>query len=1120
VARSGSFGSSLNPFGTGTFGGFAQYDIGDSLKDLEAYRLEIAWGNGTITDEEYAASLAKLVAAATPGSQARMSAQNKLDDVTYRIGRSKAEAQGPDALIAFDQQTLATMNPSNVRYREIADSIAARIKSVAASLAAELADRRARDYAAIMDAYGHGQTSTESVLAWVENTLSTVAGDAPDRDNWESIADNLLERLVSEKDAQVYQDYQDGTMLPADFVAYLTGRRDAYDPSSPKWVEADRRLKDAEENVKDAAFAKADQEFFNLYEQGKKSDDDYLLYVSRRIDGMDPDDPALPEWKQKLTMAAHSFAEDKLRHEVNIATAGSTARSTKARKDLGPTAAETTARKNLLAFYVAYSKTLNPGSSEARATEEQIVSLRGTISTVRTGTGGTGGGGGTVVRGGGVVVKGDKNDPKVILNTASFDAALRLLTPNAGAPKKDQAIAVAALRLNLQSAEAAKNDKVWLFTDPRYPGQTVAERDADGVLVKDSKGKQSYVPGSSYRATSSDEIAGMQMATANYSYGLAGVAAAKGDVKGYWTSIWHANVALDAVRTTQAHAVQVNITAKLKAIDQGIEVYTKLNDPASVINLLMMKADEINRAIGDSTLDDAQREKWETKGEALEKNPLFPGLLDDMHGDPVWSADGKRIQDSGLVDLANSTWSADGKSIIGAALTPGTHFVLDSDESGDAKWRYVWEDPALAPIWAANHVTVQTGAFGQRVTGEVEVKRAPTVGIRVTLTDGSKRLIPFADVAEYVSYRDGDGNLVRAYSIDGRQTWMQTTGGLVPMLELKGTVTWKEEADGSVTIKDAAGRVLFASPNGLTGWVEGEKTDGTTAYGAAFGLGAVNWFGQDAATSRGDTSAGVGYPGQQFRLVNGILDPSGQVTLNFVPNEILVAEDRRYTQAMLMRLQRTGTGPDEAKRAAERAYAAGPRKVNAATGFTTGPDEAWRAAVTLPAGPDEAKRAAERAYAAGPVPNAATGFTTGPDEAWRAAGTFASSLVSAVPQAVAGIIAVGSAIVSSVVPPTWLPPYVAPSSLTPPQPYVPPSSLTYTPVPVPTLQPPRVTPPYVAPSSLTQPPRVTPPYVAPSSLTQPPRPTPTPPPTPRPVPTPTTTPGVTRPGGLPTGPQR
>ena len=372
-ARRGTFGTSRNPFGSGTFGGLGQYNIGDNpknigdnLKDLEAYRLEIAWGNGQITDAEYAASLAGLVAAADPGTRTLLSAQNKLEDVTYRIGRSQADAAGLDALIAFDQQALAGMNPGNLRYRD-----------VKSSLDASLAQRRSRDYGKIVDDYNAGLTSTESLLAWVENTIGSLPADAPDADNWVGVRASLADRIVGEKDAQVYQDYQDRTMAPADFLAYLTGRRDAYDMDSPKWAEANRRLEDAQKNVKNTALAVRDQDVFNRYAQGKISDNTYLVYINKRIAAMEPGDPALPEWKHKLTMAAHSIAEDKLRHEVNIATAGSNARSAAAHKNLPPTAAETTARKNLLAFYQAYIRTLNPGSAEARATEENIVSLKG-----------------------------------------------------------------------------------------------------------------------------------------------------------------------------------------------------------------------------------------------------------------------------------------------------------------------------------------------------------------------------------------------------------------------------------------------------------------------------------------------------------------------------------------------------------------------------------------------------------------------------------------------------------------------------------------------------------------------------------------------------------------------
>ena len=49
MARAGSFGGSLNPFGGGSLGGFSAYDIGSNLAELEVYKVEVAWGNGTAT---------------------------------------------------------------------------------------------------------------------------------------------------------------------------------------------------------------------------------------------------------------------------------------------------------------------------------------------------------------------------------------------------------------------------------------------------------------------------------------------------------------------------------------------------------------------------------------------------------------------------------------------------------------------------------------------------------------------------------------------------------------------------------------------------------------------------------------------------------------------------------------------------------------------------------------------------------------------------------------------------------------------------------------------------------------------------------------------------------------
>jgi hypothetical protein len=312
--------------------------------------------------------------------------------------------------------------------------------------------------------------------------------------------------------------------------------------------------------------------------------------------------------------------------------------------------------------------------------------------------------------------------------------------------------------------------------------------------------------------------------------------------------------------------------------------------------------------------------------------------------------------------------------------------------------------------------------------------------------------------------------------------------------------------------------VLFVSPDGQSGWTGG----GSVLTGAP-----ISWFGQAAVESGGDTSAGVGAQGQHFRIVSTMMDGA----LNFVPVEILYAEERRFTQATLMRLQTDSTVLGraayarlaEAKKDSTVLGRAAYARLAAAQHLIDTDPTAWRRAKQAEATAAEAAqhlidtdptawRRAKQAEA-----------TAAKDEAWRAAGSFVSSLVSAAPDALSGIIALGNAIVNVVLPPRQLPPpYVPPSSLTPPPPpYVPPSSLTYTPTPVPTLR----APPYVAPSSLTQTPKPkAPPYVAPSSLTQTPKPKAPPPPPPRTPPppprTPTTTPGVTRLGGLPTGPQR
>jgi hypothetical protein len=1003
-ARTGSFGTSLNPFGTGTFGGLTQYNVGDNLKDLQAYRDEVAWGNGTISDEQYRASLQQLAAAADPGSQAQISAQNKLEDVTYRIGRSQADAGGLDSLIAFDQQALSGMNSGNLRYRD-----------VKSSLNSELASRRSRDYGKLTDAYNAGVTSTESLLAWVQSTISSLPADAPDKDNWDSVQSSLASRIVDEKDAQMYQDYQDRKVKPEDFVAYLTGRRDAVDPSSPQWDKANQRLLDAEKNIKDVAQSKQDQADADAYSNGKISDAEYLLRLNKRVSGMAADDPDLPAWQQRLSKAAHSLAEDKLKYDVNIANAAGVAASNKAHKALPMSAAEKTARSSLLKFYQAYAVTLNPGSAEWRAMNESIVSLKGSLVDYGTAAAAGGKSSGKAKVGGGTVTPfvPDKDLPKHIDPKTDLSTVIKLLTPNALAPKKEQTVIVDALRLNLARATDGKNDKVWLFQDPRSLGDVVAARNPDGTPVLDKRGKPVMVRGTAYLPASSDAIAQMKLATATYSYQLADVAAGKGDRAGYLTALWHGQEAENAARDVQATAVRANVATQLDTLQKGIDVFTRLNDPATAYNLLLQQVQIVRSALDDGSLDQTQRDTLQKRLDKIEANPLAPKWLEDMNGEGVKNAAGLNTQIGGALNLASSPHDPNDPS----ALVPGTgvyapdvHFELDTSTAGDPAWKPV-RYPGAPGTYEMSHIQVQTGTLGVPVSGWVAVQKSAgiTHGLYFTDQSGAKQYANISLPTSYITYVDGYGNRVNGYSIDGN-TWVMATGGVLPDLEINTKLTKVTNADGTISYmaEDGTTEVLKSNADG-SAW--------TTAAGmdAVAGQGLVGWYGQAAAEAGGSVSEGVGSKGSQFRLVQPAIGADGTSSLNLVPNEVIFAQSGRAFQITEVRSAKEGRAPSFS-------IAKGTPNVSERTGFV------------IPPKPGEAATSPKVNAFTGfdlnapskttPNVNSATGFVI-PPKAFDA-GAFVSSLVRQAAPAVQGIIHVGATLLPALIPPSTLPPVYVP----------------------------------------------------------------------------------------------
>ena len=559
MARRGSFGRSLNPFGTGSSAGFAQYNIGDNVQDLARYKAEVAWGNGQLSDDAYLAVLQSVVASATPGSQAAVTAQNALDDAKYRIGRSRASAQGLDALIAFDQASLMGMSPDNVRYRSIKDS-----------LNSELAQRRSDQYSKLVDQYNSGRIATAVLMTWVSNTLDTLSPDAPDYKQWQSTLASLRDRARSEKDAAAAQDYQMGRMTGDQWLAYLKSRRDQYDPTSPDYQQWNNRLEDETKSVQATKQARADQAFFDAYSEGKKSDKEYLAYIKARLDSMAADDPNREEWQHRYNTASYSLAEDALRFAV----------------DHGKRPAS-----DLMNFYKVYQRTLNPGSAEWRRTQDAIDSLAGYMRRQS-----AGGGSHSATGGGGMGPVAAGNTDKLISPKFTLEMAFTELALPVNASKEAQA----NFNLNYDSLQNAvqRGDKTWMFYDPAHPGQAV------------------MLP------VTSEALARLDTIRGEWNHNRAIAAFSNGDNASAYKFLDQSTNAFDAARLHNDQVAKRNVRNELNDVVQRIKLYTALGDDASVYDAIHGALTMLDDLINDPTVDDATRALYVAKAEQLASNPL------------------------------------------------------------------------------------------------------------------------------------------------------------------------------------------------------------------------------------------------------------------------------------------------------------------------------------------------------------------------------------------------------------------------------------------------------------------------------------------------------------------
>ena len=437
-----------------------------------------------------------------------------------------------------------------------------------------------------------------------------------------------------------------------------------------------------------------------------------------------------------------------------------------------------------------------------------------------------------------------------------------------------------------------------------------------------------------------------------------------------------------------------------------------------------MKGQAIAQGLADANLDGGQRDRLLAKADQIEKDPRLPVYQTDIAGNPVYGPDGRRVQVAGAVNVDASKRNADGSIAFGGAvLAPGWHFTLD-DTAGKTDWGLVNEADAGYPpgAWALNHIQVVTGAFGQRVVGDVKVQDAPTslsVGIRVQTQNGEK-FIPYTQGAKFLTYIDGYGNRVNGYSVDNGKTWVMATGGVLPSLELAGKVTWTEKPDGSVEITDGASNVLFRSADGVS-W-ESDLAKPMVA-------GAIGWFGQAAAQSGTSTAAGVGAPGQQFRLVYAYNGTDGMGALNLTPREILYSEATAASAAETARRTVAVGSAQEASLAEESAAIRARGRVPVPIPQTDPTMYRRQGYADYAAKLAKAEAATARLQVGQSLEDetAAIQARQSPGAAWRQVGAMATAMIDQVTPIFQGIITIGNTIMAAASPPTYLPaPYIAP----------------------------------------------------------------------------------------------
>ena len=355
--RGGSFGSvGMGPFRTGG-GGDSRYLIANDGDDVALTRkmaAQLAWANGTLTDDAYLGALRAYLGTTDAGSRERLSAQNELDDAVYTIGRNKLVRAVNNAsstlkrvaalrsLISYDRRKLNSMTRDNEQAREMRDRI-------------ETSRGQIRDvrYGDLVRRFNADQVGIDAMLRFARNMAAEAQG-TPDAVKWQDTVREWTDRADSERLNQLYQDYQQKRIPGSAVVDFLKQRRSRMDPESPDFKETSRQIEDLEKQVREAEFADRDAAMASRVQRGDVPEAEYLKYLASRVKDYEKGTAERRNAEDNLLATRFQFGENEIRRGIEGGTADT---------------------QDLVDFYRGYMATMSPTATRFLELQQRVTDL-------------------------------------------------------------------------------------------------------------------------------------------------------------------------------------------------------------------------------------------------------------------------------------------------------------------------------------------------------------------------------------------------------------------------------------------------------------------------------------------------------------------------------------------------------------------------------------------------------------------------------------------------------------------------------------------------------------------------------------------------------------------------